>query len=277
MRTLIKAAAVAIAFTGVGSAVQADDASDKLDAILAAQPDEAKARYEWRHPKETLEFFGIKPGMTVADTLPGAYYSRILLPYLGDEGALVGVTYSMAHRGIDFKGRDDEQERLERHAGWPARFAKSAEEWRGGSKADISAYHFGGFPASMDDTVDVFLMFRATHHLHKHEDTGATLSGALADIKRVLKPGGTLGIVQHRSPEGNSDAFAKGFKGYVKQSAVIKAAEAAGFEFVGASEINANPNDQPGEDDIVWRLPPRGGATEIGESDRMTLRFRKPA
>lgn len=276
MKTLLKAAAVALAFTGIGAGAQADAASDTLDTILAAQPDTAKARYQYRHPKETLEFFGVKPGMTVADALPGAYYSRILLPYLGDDGALIGVTYSMAHRTIDFKDREDGKERLERHAGWPERFVASAQEWRGGSKAAISAYHFGDIPASLDSTVDVFLMFRATHHLYKHEEQGGTLSDGLADIMRVLKPGGTLGIVQHRAPEGNSDDWAKGFNGYLKQSAVIKALTDAGFEFVGSSEINANPKDQPTEQDYVWRLPPAGSAEDIGESDRMTLRFRKP-
>ncbi len=281
MKTLFKAAAVAVSLGGMlaGPALadhHGHSASAKLDAVLAAQPDEAKARYQYRHPKETLEFFGVKPGMTVADTLPGAYYSRILLPYLGDDGALIGVQYSVAHRSIDWDGDAD---KLANHKAWPGRFIASAEDWRGGSMADISAYLFGDMPASLDGTVDVFLMVRATHHLHKHEGAGGTLSGALEDIMRVLKPGGTLGIVQHRAPDGNSDEWAKGFNGYVKQDAVIKAVTDAGFEFVEASEMNANPKDQPTENDYVWRLPPSnkdGSNDHIGESDRMTLKFRKP-
>jgi predicted methyltransferase len=280
MKYFTKAAlAGVIAFTAFGGAlggvaVQADEA--KLDAVLAAQPEETKARYQYRHPKETLQFFGVMPGMTVADTLPGAYYSRILLPYLGDEGALVGVQYSVAHRSIDFK---DRPERLEQHRNWPTRFVESADEWREGSKAAVSGYLFGDMPASLDGTVDVFLMVRAVHHMHKYEDQAATLSTALADALRVLKPGGTLGIVQHRAPAANSDEWAKGFKGYVKEEAVIKAVTAAGFEFVGSSEVNANPKDKPTEDDFVWRLPPANKSGEndhIGESDRMTLKFRKP-
>ncbi|SDE36163.1 class I SAM-dependent methyltransferase [Kordiimonas lacus] len=278
MKALFRAAAVAVSLGGMlaGAATaehHGHDASMKLDAVLEAQPDAIKARYQYRHPKQALEFFGVKPGMTVADTLPGEYYSRILLPYLGDDGALIGVQYSLAHRAIDWKG---DAEKLANHKGWPARFTAAAEQWRGGSEADISAHLFGDFPASMDGSVDVFLMVRATHHLHKHEETGGTLSSALADIMRLLKPGGTLGIIQHRAPEGNSDEWAKGFNGYVKQDAVVKAVTAAGFELVETSEMNANPKDQPTENDYVWRLPPSGDAKDIGESDRMTLKFRKP-
>lgn len=279
MKAFFKATAMAIMLGSAGTAMahnHGEDASAKLDAVLASQPEATKARYQYRHPKETLQFFGVKPGMAVADTLPGAYYSRILLPYLGDEGTLVGVNYSVAHRSIDYKGDAD---KLAQHQGWPARFTNMAEDWRGGSKAAISAHLFGDFPAAMDNTVDVFLMVRATHHLNKHEETGGTLSAALADIMRVLKPGGTLGIVQHRAPATNSDDWAKGFKGYVKQDAVIKAVTDAGFEFVKVSEVNANPKDQPTENDFVWRLPPSnkdGSNDHIGESDRMTLKFRKP-
>lgn len=282
MKALLKAAVVAVSLGGLlsGAAVahnHGHDASAKLDAVLEAQPEAIKARYEYRHPKETLEFFGVKPGMTVADTLAGEYYARILLPYLGNEGTLIGVSYSQDHRAIDWK---DNAERMARYAAWPTKFIEQAEDWRGDSKAGVEAYLFGGFPEKRDSSVDVFLMVRSTHHLHKYEDQGQTLTKALADIFRVLKPGGTLGIVQHRAPEGNSDEWAKGFKGYVKQQAVIDAVKAVGFEFVEASEVNANPKDKPTEDDIVWRLPPAnkdGSNDHIGESDRMTLKFRKPA
>lgn len=276
MKALFKAAMVAATVIGtVTGAANANDA--KLDTVLADQPDAIKARYGWRHPKETLEFFGVKPGMTVADTLAGEYYGRILLPYLGDGGGLIGVSYSIPMREIDFK---DDEERMAHYRAWPGSFIERAEEWRGGSKADVSAHLFGDFPASMDESVDVFLMIRSTHHLHKYEDKAKTLSSALKDVMRVLKPGGTLGVVQHRAPAGNSDDWAKGFNGYLKQDAVIKAVTEAGFEFVEASEMNANPKDMPSESDYVWRLPPANKSGEndhIGESDRMTLKFRKPA
>jgi predicted methyltransferase len=283
MKPFLKAAAVAaVTLSSAFTAALANAASDasaeaRLEAVLEDQPTAIKARYTFRHPKETLMFFGVKPGMTVADTLAGEYYSRILLPYLGDEGRLIGVHYAKDHRAIDFK---DKPERMAQHMGWPARFEASSADWRAGSKAAVEAHLLGDLPESLDGTVDVFLMLRAVHHLHKYEDQAATLSNAFADAMRLLKPGGTLGIVQHRAPEDASDEWAKGFNGYVKQSAVIAAAKAAGFEFVASSEVNANPGDVPTEDDYVWRLPPAnksGKNDHIGESDRMTLKFRKPA
>lgn len=274
MKTFLKTVAAGVtALTAF--AVQAGD--DRLDTVLAAQPDSIKARYDQRNPKETLQFFGVKPGMTVADTLAGEYYGRILLPYLGDDGKFIGVSYSLGQRAIDWK---DNADRMARYSSWPERFVNSAEDWRGGSKAAVEAYLFDDMPDSLKGTVDVFLMFRATHHLHKYEDNGNRLSKALADIYAALKPGGILGVVQHRAPATNSDEWAKGFKGYVKQDSVIKAFTAAGFELVATSEINANPKDQPTENDVVWRLPPANKSGEndhIGESDRMTLKFRKPA
>jgi len=256
----------------------------KLDSVLAAQPEKAKARYQYRHPKETLEFFGVAPGMTVADTLPGAYYSRILLPYLGDEGALIGVSYSIGHRAID---SGDDKVRMERVRNWPAMFVDHAENWRGDSKAVVSAFLFEDMPENVKGTVDVFLVVRASHHLNKYENNGNRRTKALADIYAALKPGGILGVIQHRSPADKSDEWASGFRGYIKQASYIKAIKAAGFEFVASSEINANPKDRPSDTDSVWRLPPilsgsaegsekRALLQKIGESDRMTLKFRKP-
>lgn len=261
----------------------ADDNMAKLDAILAAQPDAVKARYQYRHPAETLAFLGIKPGMTVADTLAGSYYSNILLPYLGDEGRLIGVQYSVAHRKIDF---GDDTERMDRHRAWPAKYIADATEWRGEGKTEVSAFLFDEVPDDVKGKVDAFLLFRAMHHLNKYEETGQTRTKAFADIYTALKPGGIVGIVQHRAPEGNSDEWARGFNGYIKQALLIAHMKEAGFEFLGSSEVNANPKDQPTESEGVWRLPPRltGADTpekraameEIGESDRMTLKFRKP-
>jgi len=114
------------------------------------------------------------------------------------------------------------------------------------------------------------------------------LDQAFADSYAVLKPGGVLGIVQHEAPADAVDAWAAGDAGYLKRDFVIAQAEAAGFEFEASSEINANPADQPTSADIVWRLAPSLATTEegtpereamaaIGESNRMTLKFRKPA
>lgn len=271
---------------GAGAAATDLSAADlaKLDAVLAAQPEAVQARYKYRHPKETLAFLGIKPGMTVADTLAGSYYSNILLPYLGDEGSLIGVSYSMAHRGID---NGDNAERMARYRGWPQRYVKDATGWRGEGKTEVGAFLFDEMPEDLEGTVDAFLLFRAMHHLNKYEDQAGTRTKAFADIFAALKPGGIVGIVQHRAPAGSSDEWAQGFNGYIKQAPLIRAMEEAGFEFVASSEINANPKDQPGEGDYVWRLPPRLAGSDgdearrqamldIGESDRMTLKFRKP-
>lgn len=260
------------------------DASATLDAILAAQSAEVQARYQFRHPKETLEFLGVEPGMVVADTLAGSYYSKILLPYLGDEGGLIGVSYSMPHRALDHA---DNAERMARYQAWPSMYVEEATEWRGEGKTDVSAFLFTEMPEDVKGTVDVFLLFRAMHHLNKYEDKIGTRTQALSDIYAALKPGGIVGIVQHRAPADSDDEWAKGFNGYIKQAPLVEAIIAAGFEFLGASEINANPKDQPGEGDYVWRLPPRLAGSEegtekraqmeaIGESDRMTLKFRKP-
>jgi predicted methyltransferase len=278
----VLASLLLVVFAGQIS-VYADDDTAKLETILAAQPDKVKSRYQYRHPAETLTFLGIKPGMTVADTLAGSYYSNIMIPYLGDDGRLIGVHYSMAHRKIDFK---DNAERLQRHSEWPARYVADATEWRGDGETEIDAFLFDEVPDDVVGQVDAFLLFRAIHHINKHEEAAQTRTKALADIYKSLKPGGIVGIVQHRAPESSSDEWARGFNGYIKQAPLIAEMKEAGFEFVGSSEVNANPKDQPTEDDYVWRLPPSMAGADtpekkavveaIGESDRMTLKFRKP-
>lgn len=262
-------------------------ASAKLSVILAAQDDDVKARYQYRNPQETIEFFDIKPGMTVAEILPGGgWYSKILMPYLGSDGALVGIDYSV-DMWSKFGGFATE-EFLEAKKTWPETWTNDAAEWRSGTDVGVDAFAFGSRDTALDGTVDAVLAVRAMHHLNRfNTEEQDYMAEALGDIFAILKPGGTFGIVQHRAPEGNDDAWAGGDNGYVKQSAVIAWAEAAGFELVASSEINANPLDKPGNDDFVWRLPPTLGTSgddpelrakmvAIGETDRMTLKFRKP-
>jgi predicted methyltransferase len=139
-------------------------------------------------------------------------------------------------------------------------------------------------PANLDGTADRVLFIRALHNLNRFND----MDGAASEAYRVLKPGGMVGVVQHRAPESAPAEWADGSKGYLKQSDVIAKFEAAGFKLKDTSDINANPKDVPGADDIVWRLPPSLNGTEegtperaameaIGESNRMTLLFMKPA
>ena len=262
-----------------------ETAEARLDAVLAAQSDEAKARYQYRHPKETLMFFGIKPGMTVVDTLPGnPWYSGILIDYLGPDGKVVGADYSpeMWSYFGDFAPEPGAKD------SWPAEWTEEAEGWRDAEDdAQVGAIQYGNVPADMAGTVDAILQVRSLHHFHRLEDEGEFLTKALGDMMTLLKPGGVVGVVQHRAPEGSSDEWATGDNGYVKQSAIVAAFENAGFELVDSSEVNANPKDQPTEEDFVWRLPPALGTSRedpelraemeaIGESDRMTLLFRKP-
>ena len=258
---------------------------DALAALLDAQPEETKARYQYRHPKETIEFFGIEPGMTVVEALPGGgWYTRILLRWLGSEGRLIGADYSLEmYPNFSWAG----EEFLAEQAKWMPNFVAWATEWGGENGASVRAFHFGSLPSDLAGTADVVFMVRAMHNLARFESDGGFLTAALGNAFDVLKPGGTLGIVQHHARDEMPDEFADGSHGYLKKGFVIAAAERAGFEFVAESDVNANPKDQPSEDDIVWRLPPTLGTSgdnpdlraeleAVGESNRMTLKFRKP-
>lgn len=257
----------------------------RLVAVLDAQAEEVKARYPHRHPRETLEFFGIEPGMTVVEGLPGrGWYTKVLLPYLGGEGHLIGANYAQP-MWPNFSFATEEF--LKKNSTWLTDWPAGAEEWRDDDSATISAFEFGSLPESMAGTADVVLLVRALHNLANFEAKGGFLTDALADAYTVLKPGCTLGIVQHHARDNMSDEFADGSHGYLKKSFVIDMAEQAGFEFIAESDINANDKDQPTADDIVWRLPPtlatsaenpelKAELEAIGESNRMTLKFRKP-
>ena len=265
--------------------VAAPTASERLDAVLAAMPDDEKARYAARHPKEMLEFFGVAPGMTVVEVLPGGgWWTKILLPYVGSKGKVVGASYSPAMWAKFGEYAPDP----EKQKAWPTTWPTEAAAWCEDDCAKIDAFAYGAAPENLKGTVDAVLMFRALHHFSRLDDEGGFYGAALKETFDLLKPGGVVGVEQHRAPVANSDAWADGENGYLKQAAVIARFEAAGFEFVGSSEMNANPKDQPTEKDFVWRLPPtyatsgkdpalKAQMEAIGESDRMTLLFRKPA
>lgn len=257
----------------------------KLAAILEAQPDEVKARYDARHPGETLAFFGIEPGMKVAEALPGGgWYSKLLLPYLGEEGKLIGAHYPDELWPNFGFGDEWVAQRLEGTAKWP----EQAAGWEIEGGAKIGSVQLTKMPEEATGMLDAVLFIRALHNLNRFSTEETNYMGdTIAEAYRVLKPGGVVGVVQHRAPEGNSDEWANGNNGYLKEAAVIAAFEAAGFELAGSSDVNANPNDVPSEEDFVWRLPPTLAGTEegtperaaneaVGESDRMTLKFRKP-
>lgn len=257
-----------------------------LADILAAQPEETQARYPHRHPGQTLEFLGIEPGMTVIEALPGGgWYSKILLPYLGPDGALIGANYATPMRRL-FGFYTEEQ--LQAGETWPTDWPAEATTWVEGASAPVSGFIFGSMPEDISGTADAVIFIRALHNLARFEDQGGFLTAALSDAYQALRPGGIVGVVQHSIPESAPDDWATGNRGYLKQSFVVAQMEQAGFVFERASDINANPKDQPQDGDIVWRLPPvLSGSKDdpakaeamraIGESNRMTLRFRKPS
>lgn len=257
-----------------------------LEAILAAQPEAVQARYAYRNPAQTLAFFGIEPGMTVVEALPGGgWYSKLLLPYLGEEGALIGANYGLDMQRL-FSFRTEEQ--LKKLETWTTDWPEKASAWVENNDTPISGFFFGAQPESVAGRADAVLFIRALHNLARYQNQGDFLSIAIDNAYTALKPGGVVGIVQHQMREEAPDVWADGSRGYLKQSFVVAQMEAAGFVFEGASEVNANPNDQPQEGDIVWRLPPTlmgsrdnpeaaAAMQAIGESNRMTLKFRKPA
>ena len=267
------------------TALAGEPASEKLAAVLAEQPEDVQVRYVYRHPAETIKFFGITPGMTVVEALPGGgWYTKILLPYIGQDGSLVGADYSRdMYPLFGFFGEDF----LKEKETWVTDFTADAKGWSGDDGASVTAFVFGSMPEEMKGTADAVLFIRALHNLARFEGEGGFLSAALKDAYDILKPGGTVGVVQHQARDGMSDEWAGGQNGYLKKSFVIEKMQNAGFEFVAGSDINMNGKDQPTEDDMVWRLPPSLATSKdhpemkvemeaIGESNRMTLKFRKP-
>ena len=268
----------------VEAVVETVSAADALAAVLDAQPDETKARYGARNPAQTLAFFGIEPGMTVAEALPGGgWYSKILIPYLGEEGTLIGAHYPddlWPRFGMD---AERVAARVEATANWPT----TVSEW-GVEGAAIGSTILTDMPADASGQVDAVLFIRAMHNLNRFSADADYMDKTLSETFRVLKPGGVVGVVQHRAPEDATDESAMGQRGYLKESAIIAKFEAAGFRLAAKSNVNANSKDMPGSEQIVWRLPPARNGTEegtperaaidaIGESDRMTLKFVKPA
>ena len=223
--------------------------------------------------------------MTVIESLPGGgWYTRILLPYLGADGRLIGVDYSL---DLTSSFEDTTDEDIAEAKAWVETWPAEAESWRTDDSAEVSAYFHGSLPESMHGTADAVLFIRALHGMASSESEGGYMSEALRESFDALKPGGLVGIVQHHARENMSDDWAQGENGYLKKGYVIDMMEAAGFELAADSDMHANSKDQPATEDFVWRLPPSLNTSEddpelraqmqaIGESNRMTLKFRKP-
>lgn len=276
--------AAAVVVTGcTATTTPSVDHTEELNTAVAARSAEDRARDSARNPAATLAFFQVAPGMTVAEGLPGGgWYTRVLADYLGAEGTLYGVNYAdRMWKMFSWANPEWIATRMAGSAKFPGLVAGFTD-----NGITAKGVAFEGVPAELAGSVDRVLMIRAMHNLNRFEAKAGTRSSALKDIHTMLAKDGLVGVVQHRAPESASDEGAQGSRGYLKQSAVIAMFEGAGFTLVESSEINANPKDQPGEADIVWRLPPSRRGTEegsperaaidaIGESDRMTLLFRK--
>jgi predicted methyltransferase len=242
-----------------------------IDAALtsAHRSAEHRARDAQRHPKETLKFFGLEPGMRVMEMLPGGdgWYTEILAPILRDKGLL--ITEMLPPRAPPAYAPEVHARFTAKLDAEPAVYDRVERRTLDGSPLML------GPP----NTVDMVLAFRTTHGWLRT----AQFDEIYSAIFDVLRSGGTLGIEQHRAPDG-ADVTESAKRGYVPQQYLIEQLELIGFKFEGSSEINANPRDTKDYPDGVWTLPPtltlgekdRVRYLAIGESDRMTLRFRKP-
>ena len=248
-------------------------ADDKLQQVMDMEHRaQSSVRDEYRHPLQTLSFFGLRPDMTVVEIWPGGgWYTEILAPYLRDKG-----TFYAAHF--------DPETEVEY-------FRRSLENYEQKLAANPELYDQVKMtvfdpPAQTDiapaGSVDMVLTFRNAHNWYMRGGGEEKLQVAFDAFYKALKPGGVLGVVDHRLPEGRPDTQ-QDSSGYIKQSVVVAAAEKAGFTLADSSDINANPKDTADYQGGVWTLPPslREGDTNrdkylaIGESDRMTLKFVK--
>jgi len=235
-----------------------------LKGALASEDRTPKnvTRDVYRHPYETLEFFGIKQDMTVIELSPGGgWYTEILANYIHYPGTLIAAHFNPDAGGYYKRGR--------------ANFEKKMNSNPMYGRVEI---------VNIDSTlaepnsVDAVLTFRNLHNW-----LGPLLDTIFSNSYKALKPGGIFGVVEHRANEGTTLEMMKK-SGYVTEKHAIEMAKKHGFELVSKSEVNSNPKDIKNYPKGVWTLPPnlrmkevdKQKYLEIGESDRMTLLFRKP-
>ena len=239
-----------------------------------------KERDVYRHPVEALTFWGLKPGMTVLEVQPGAaaYWTEILAPYTKRTGGKLYVT------GADLGNPELSDAAKKARADWEARFAAKPDLY-----GTITMLNWGAKSAPLPkDTFDLIVTAR---NVHNWMGNPGMVEKVFREFYDSLKPGGVLGLEEHRANPGPQDPTAE--SGYVTEAYVIELAEKAGFKLAARSEINANPKDTKDHPFGVWTLPPALRSTPegsssaddpnfdhskylaIGESDRMVLRFVK--
>lgn len=247
-----------------------DETRQRIEAIMAGshRSEADKARDAHRHPAETLTFFGVTPASTVIEITPGGgWYTDILAPLLRSQGTYVAAIWDDSQPGQPEYYARLNTRLSEKLAAAPDVYGEPLL-----LRFDTAAPNFGE-----PGTADVVLTFRNAHNWIG----GGTADAYFQAFFDVLKPGGTLGVTDHRA---KGDEPTDGKSGYVTEQQVIDIATAAGFRLADRSEINANPNDTADHPRGVWTLPPsfalgdedREKYAAIGESDRMTLKFVKP-
>jgi predicted methyltransferase len=273
-RTWIAAAACIAALPALAAEPPVSDAATlaTLDRVIAGdwRSPENRARDPWRHPKETLQFFGFRQDMTVLEIWPGGggWYTEILAPALREHGHYIAAGQDPASTSQYTQGNI--KKFAEKLATRPGIY----------DHAKVTALQApNALKPVPDGSVDMVLTFRNVHNWMGAGSADAMFKAMYA----ALKPGGILGVEEHRAKE-STPQDPKAESGYVRTDYLVSLAEKAGFKLIGKSEINANPKDTADHPNGVWSLPPtfRGGDVDrdkfaaIGESDRQTLRFRKP-
>lgn len=243
--------------------------------------DEEKARDAWRNPAETLAFFEIEADETVVEIWPGGgWYTNVIAPYLASGGGtLIASVWDL--NTFEGESRDRIAQRI---TDFQAVYEADPELF---GTLTYSAFSAQSGPLAEAGTVDTVLTFRNVHNWMGRDYTAKFFTDAFD----ALKPGGVLGVVEHRLPS-SAEQDPRAASGYVHEDFVKALAASAGFEFVEGSEVNANPADTADHPFGVWTLPPVSRTTDregntpdgfdpaiylaIGESDRMTLKFQKP-
>ena len=254
-----------------------DSASDAaIDAAMSGdhRSERNRARDQYRRPKETLAFFGFRSDMTVVELSPGGgWYTEVLAPALRDGGTLYAAHYGMNDGNFQRRSL----------GGFLRKLGEAPEAYDQVVVTTVSEP--GGEPMAPPNSADLAVTFRNVHNwIDPDSGSEAGAIATFAEMYRVVKPGGTLGVVEHRWPDAETEDPKAG-NGYVSEERVIRMASAAGFEFVARSDHNSNPKDTHDHPNGVWTLPPELDVDEadkekyaqVGESDRMVLKFRKPA
>jgi len=271
IKTLLSASIISLSLASVSAAAHTMHSADnaQLAQAIASEHRSAanKMRDEYRHPKQTLEFFGFKSNMTVVEITPGGgWYTEILAPALKGKGKLIGAHYPDTGEDNYFSNsRKKLEKKLASHEMY--------------SEVELSNF----IPKKASElapagTADMVLTFR---NLHNWGDDG--VKQVFVDAYKALKTNGVLGVVEHRLPKGATEGDKN--RGYVSVEKTIEQAKEAGFTLIASSEVNANTKDKASYAKGVWTLPPvlalkdqdKEKYIAIGESDRMTLKFAKVA